>query len=50
VREGKIRYLGVSNVTAWQLQKIIDVSKARGWVDIVALQVCVLKEMWGRGC
>src|SRR6266446_10389879 len=30
VRQGLVRYLGVSNFTGWQLQKAIDLSQANG--------------------
>lgn len=38
VRAGKVRYLGVSNYAAWQLQKSVDVARHRGWEPFVALQ------------
>ncbi len=38
VRAGKVRYLGVSNFCGWQLQKAIDLSRARGWEPFVCLQ------------
>jgi aryl-alcohol dehydrogenase-like predicted oxidoreductase len=38
VREGKVRYLGASNYTAWQLTQAVERSKARGWEPFVALQ------------
>ncbi len=38
VRDGKVRYLGVSNFAAWQLQKAIDLSILRGWEPFVCLQ------------
>jgi aryl-alcohol dehydrogenase-like predicted oxidoreductase len=30
VKTGKVRYIGASNLKAWQLQKAIDISKAKG--------------------
>ena len=39
VRCGKIRYVGVSNVSGWQLQKIVQVQKELGLNPIVSLQV-----------
>lgn len=39
VRQGKVRYLGLSNVTGWQLQKIIDLTKYKGYEPFVSLQV-----------
>lgn len=38
VRAGKVRYLGVSNYAAWQLQRSVDVARHRGWEPFVALQ------------
>lgn len=38
VKAGKVRYLGVSNYTGWQLQKAVDMSHARGWEPFVSLQ------------
>lgn len=38
VRAGKVRYLGVSNFTGWQIQKTVDVSEHRGWPRPVTLQ------------
>ncbi|XP_062521407.1 1-deoxyxylulose-5-phosphate synthase YajO-like [Corticium candelabrum] len=39
VRSGKVHYLGLSNVTGWQLQKIIDTTKAKGYEPFSTLQV-----------
>jgi aryl-alcohol dehydrogenase-like predicted oxidoreductase len=38
VRAGKVRYLGVSNFSGWQLQKAIDVCAQMGWEKFVCLQ------------
>jgi aryl-alcohol dehydrogenase-like predicted oxidoreductase len=38
VRAGKIHYVGLSNFTAWQLQKAVDVADARGLSRPVTLQ------------
>ncbi len=38
VKSGKVRYIGVSNFTGWQLQKAIDTSHRRGWEPFVSLQ------------
>ncbi|CAM3097871.1 aldo/keto reductase [Stackebrandtia soli] len=38
VTAGKVRYLGASNVTGWQLQKAVDLASARGWARYEALQ------------
>ena len=42
VNQGKIRYIGYSNVTGWHMQKIVDVSKYHGWAPVVSLQVIVI--------
>jgi aryl-alcohol dehydrogenase-like predicted oxidoreductase len=38
VSSGKVRYLGASNVTGWQLQKAVDVAKQAGINGYSALQ------------
>ncbi len=38
VREGKVRYIGASNYTGWQLAKALGVSALRGWEPFVSLQ------------
>ena len=38
VRSGKVRYIGASNVTGWQLQKAIDTSRHMGWEAFTCLQ------------
>jgi aryl-alcohol dehydrogenase-like predicted oxidoreductase len=38
VRSGKVRYLGVSNFTGWQLMKSLAVSEANGFEKFVCLQ------------
>jgi len=38
VRAGKVRYIGVSNYSGWQLQKAIDLSRQHGWEPYVCLQ------------
>lgn len=38
VRTGKVRYLGVSNFSGWQLQKTIDICHAMQWEPIRCLQ------------
>jgi len=38
VRSGKVRYIGVSNYSGWQLQKAIDLSKQMGWEPFTCLQ------------
>lgn len=36
---GKVHYIGVSNVTGWQFQKIIDTSHYLGLNQIISNQV-----------
>jgi aryl-alcohol dehydrogenase-like predicted oxidoreductase len=38
VTAGKIRYVGFSNYTGWQVQKAVDVADARGYARPVTLQ------------
>jgi aryl-alcohol dehydrogenase-like predicted oxidoreductase len=38
VKSGKVRYLGASNCTAWQLQKALDLSKHMGWERFCCFQ------------
>ncbi|MFF0726679.1 aldo/keto reductase [Streptomyces sp. NPDC004134] len=38
VTGGKVRHIGASNVTGWQLQKAIDLSRAHGWEPFTCLQ------------
>jgi aryl-alcohol dehydrogenase-like predicted oxidoreductase len=38
VREGKVRYLGASNYTGWQLAKALGAAERRGWEPFVSLQ------------
>ena len=38
VRDGKVRYLGASNYTGWQLQKAIDKSRHNQWAGFISLQ------------
>jgi aryl-alcohol dehydrogenase-like predicted oxidoreductase len=38
VRIGKVRYIGASNYSGWQLQKAIDTSRANGWEPFFCLQ------------
>jgi aryl-alcohol dehydrogenase-like predicted oxidoreductase len=38
VKSGKVRYIGASNHTGWQLQKAIDTSNHHGWEPYVCLQ------------
>jgi aryl-alcohol dehydrogenase-like predicted oxidoreductase len=38
VRSGKVRYIGASNYSGWQLQKAIDLSNQNGWEQFTCLQ------------
>ncbi len=38
VHQGKVRYIGVSNFTGWQLMKALSVSELRGFERFVSLQ------------
>src|ERR1700744_4563582 len=38
VRSGKVRYIGASNLTAWQLMKQLALSERNGWEPFVSLQ------------
>ena len=38
VRSGKVRYIGASNLSSWQLQKAIDLSNQMGWGPFTCLQ------------
>ncbi len=38
VRAGKVRYVGLSNYTGWQVQKTVALATARGWASPVTLQ------------
>jgi aryl-alcohol dehydrogenase-like predicted oxidoreductase len=38
VESGKVRYIGVSNFKAYQIQKAVDISRANGWEPFISLQ------------
>lgn len=38
VQSGKVRYIGASNFSGWQLQKAIDMSRQRGWEPFCCVQ------------
>jgi aryl-alcohol dehydrogenase-like predicted oxidoreductase len=38
VQSGKVRYIGASNYSGWQLQKAIDLSHQNGWEAFTCLQ------------
>ena len=39
MRAGKVHYVGISNVTGWQFQKIVDKAREIGLTKIASLQV-----------
>ena len=38
VRAGKVRYVGLSNFTGWQVQKAVALAREHGWAAAVTLQ------------
>lgn len=38
VKSGKVRYVGASNFTGWQLQKAVDLAHQMGWEPFTCLQ------------
>lgn len=38
VKSGKVRYVGASNFTGWQLQKAVDLAHPMGWEPFTCLQ------------
>ncbi len=38
VKSGKVRYVGVSNYSGWQLQKAVDIARQMGWEPYTCLQ------------
>ena len=38
VESGKVRYIGASNFSGWQLQKAIETSRCNGWEPFMCLQ------------
>ncbi|MEJ2157515.1 MAG: aldo/keto reductase [Desulfobacteraceae bacterium] len=38
VHQGKVRYIGASNLAAWQLMKSLGISRHRGWAGFKSLQ------------
>jgi len=38
VHQGKVRYIGVSNFTAWQIMKALSVNRTHGFERIISLQ------------
>lgn len=48
VRAGKVRYVGCSNLTGWQLQKTLDLCRQHGWTKWISLQV-IETRVWALG-
>ena len=46
VKAGKVRYVAMSNAKGWQIQKIIELAKQRGWDKIVGVQVSRRGPWW----
>jgi aryl-alcohol dehydrogenase-like predicted oxidoreductase len=38
VHQGKVRYLGASSASAWQIMKALSVSERQGWARFVSMQ------------
>jgi aryl-alcohol dehydrogenase-like predicted oxidoreductase len=38
VRAGKIRYIGLCNMAAWQIMKALGISRGRDWAEFVSVQ------------
>jgi aryl-alcohol dehydrogenase-like predicted oxidoreductase len=38
VRSGKVRYIGLCNMAAWQIMKGLAISEKRGWARFAAVQ------------
>lgn len=38
VQQGKVRYLGASSTSAWELMRALSVSERRGWARFVSMQ------------
>jgi len=38
VRSGKVRYLGTSNMKAWELVKANNIAEKKGWAKIISIQ------------
>lgn len=38
VRSGKVRYIGLCNMSAWQVMKALGISRAHGWSEFVSIQ------------
>ncbi len=38
VRSGRVRYIGLCNMAAWQIMKALSLSEARGWAKFISVQ------------
>lgn len=38
VRQGKVRYIGCSNLFAWQIMKALGISRLNGWTEFCSIQ------------
>ncbi len=38
IRQGKVRYIGCSNLAAWQIMKALGISELHGWEKFVSVQ------------
>jgi aryl-alcohol dehydrogenase-like predicted oxidoreductase len=38
VQEGKVRYIGCSNIQTWRLERALNLSRENGWAPYVAIQ------------
>ena len=41
VKSGMVRYIGMSNLKGWQLQKAVEISRQKGYERITGLQVLI---------
>jgi len=39
VKQGKVRYIGASNFTAWQLMKALGISRHYSWEEFICFQI-----------
>lgn len=39
VRAGKVLYVGISDIPAWQVSRMQEIARLRGWSPLVALQI-----------
>ena len=45
VRSGMVRYIGMSNLKGWQLQKAVEISRQKGYERITGLQVLIYSKI-----